>query len=297
MAFGPGGVLYIADSGRNQIVERIPDGAFRVIAGTGKSGFSGDGGPAIDARLDDPAGIIVDRGTLYFADEGNNRVRAIAPDGTITTVAGNGRTGWAAGGRPALTTPLTSPTAVTIGPKGSIYVAVEGYGEVLRIEATGTLTRIAGTRGRGVGFGHAATVTSAGGPTGIAFDRQGDLFIAGFDTKSLRYVTPRGIMRQPSGPHSDYPTPGGLITTPDGRIFATDHGRILSVSRSGARPIVSLAGRSIDGIRGFSPNGVAVASNGAIYADTGDNGWANAQALITIAPNGHIDLLWKSSTS
>lgn len=80
LAVGANGTLYIADSGRNQIVERLPNGRLQVLAGTGKAGFSGDGGPARRAQLNDPAGMtIAEDGTLYFADQANNRVRAISP--------------------------------------------------------------------------------------------------------------------------------------------------------------------------------------------------------------------------
>ena len=84
------GDLYIADGSLNDL-GRLSSGTFRVIAGNGKVGFSGDGGPAVEAELDDPQGIVAGpNGTIDFADSGNNRVRSISPNGTITTVAGDG---------------------------------------------------------------------------------------------------------------------------------------------------------------------------------------------------------------
>lgn len=91
LAIGPDGNLYLADRGRNEILERLPSGRFEVIAGDGRAGFSGDGGPARDAELDNPSGMaITANGVIYVADENNDRVRMMAPDGIISTVAGDG---------------------------------------------------------------------------------------------------------------------------------------------------------------------------------------------------------------
>ena len=83
LAVGPNGNLYIADQTRNQILERLADGTFVVVAGSGQAGYMGDGGsPATAAKIDRPGGMVFAAdGTLYFADEGNQRVRAISPSG------------------------------------------------------------------------------------------------------------------------------------------------------------------------------------------------------------------------
>ena len=110
LAVAPDGGLYIADDVRNQILKRSPDGRFTVAAGNGKRGFSGDGGRAVDARLNAPAGMVRGSGgTLYFADALNNRIRAISRSGTISTVAGNGRGGWPPNGSSARAAPILSP--------------------------------------------------------------------------------------------------------------------------------------------------------------------------------------------
>ena len=103
LALGANGDLYVADDALNDILARLPDGRFKVVAGTGKPGFSGDGGPATQAELDRPLGMAVaPDGTLYFADAGNSRVRAILPDGTITTIAGNGLAATGPAGTPTI---------------------------------------------------------------------------------------------------------------------------------------------------------------------------------------------------
>jgi serine/threonine-protein kinase len=84
LAVGPDGRLLISDDAMNEVLSRAPDGSYTVIAGNGTTGFSGDGGPATAAQLNQPAGLAVARdGTVYIADEMNNRVRAVGPDGII----------------------------------------------------------------------------------------------------------------------------------------------------------------------------------------------------------------------
>jgi sugar lactone lactonase YvrE len=103
LALDVDGSLLIADQ-RNHVVRRLAsDGTITTIAGTGSAGFSGDGGPATAAALNGPNGLAVaPDGTIYVADQLNFRVRRIAPDGTIDTVAGSGRQGRAGDGGPAL---------------------------------------------------------------------------------------------------------------------------------------------------------------------------------------------------
>jgi sugar lactone lactonase YvrE len=238
-------------------------------------------------------------GTLYFADSGNMRVRAISPRGIISTIAGYGTFGWVTTGTPARAARLGWPAALTIGPHGDLYIAAEGSGEVLRLGANGLLVRVAGIRGpfAGVyGIGRPATQASADGPNGLAFDRAGNLYIAGVNTKTLLMVTPGGRMVLPMGQDGFYPRgDGGLVTAPDGSVIAMDGQKIVRLSPRGARTILNLGGRRIDGISGFLPDGIAVAPTGDIFADTYlGNGLANKTALIEVRPGGRIQVLWKS---
>lgn len=112
----PNGDLLIANQGRNQILRRPPNGTLQVVAGTGAAGFSGDGGPAVKAKLDTPNGMAVaPDGTIYVADTDNNRVRAISPSGMISTVAGNG-TGLSPG---------AGSDQVAVGPSGCLQSTPE----------------------------------------------------------------------------------------------------------------------------------------------------------------------------
>src|SRR5262249_28679128 len=86
--------LFIADTGNNQLRKVAPSGTITTFAGNGTPGFSGDGGAARNAQINAPGGLTVDsRGNLYFADQFNHRIRRISPEGTISTVAGNGQAG------------------------------------------------------------------------------------------------------------------------------------------------------------------------------------------------------------
>lgn len=296
LAVGRDGGLYVADPQLNEILERLHNGSFAVVAGTGQPGFSGDGGPAARALLNDPSGMTVGPdGTLYFADQGNNRVRAIGLDGVIRTVAGGGtegRSGFVRGGTPALSA-MFSPSDVAFGPGGRLYIATGE--QVVRLEANGTLTPVLGAPPgdhQGLwGVGGPAVDGSADGANGIAFDSAGNLYVAGFNTKSLLLVRPDGILEQISA--SFYPRgDGGLVATPGGGVVAMQVSSIASVTPSGLRTIITFGTGIFEGTGGFSPNGIAVGSDGTIYVDTySGNGYASYSAIAAVSPTSW-SLLW-----
>ena len=129
------GNVYFSDT-RNNVIRKVnPAGIISTIAGNGKAGYSGDGGPAIDARLNKPAGITLDNfGNLYAADEGNNVVRKIAADGIMSTIAGNGRNGYDGDGGPATSAALSDPRDVAIDSKGNMYIADFGNHVIRKVK-------------------------------------------------------------------------------------------------------------------------------------------------------------------
>ena len=302
LAVGPGGQLYLSDDGLNEILRVLPGGRFQVIAGNGKAGFSGDGGPAASASLNDPGGIAVTRsGTLYFADMGNNRIRAVSPSGIIATVAGTGRRGdWVANGTPALRASLGDPSDVTLGPGGVLYLTNDGANQILKLTAARRLVLVAGTRGRfAAGIPHAGALapkTPADGPNGIAFDRAGDLFAAGFDTKTLFMIAPGGRVSLPMGTDGFYPRgPGGLATAPDGSVLAMNTQQIDRLTSHGAQVLYTLPTHPRVGITGWASDGIAIAPDGTLYLDTWrGNGWSAKTALIKIQPGGTVRMIWQS---
>ncbi len=301
LAVGPNGNLYIADQTRNQILERQPDGSFVVVAGTGQVGYTGDGRPAVDAELDRPSGMAFGPdGTLFFADEGNDRVRAISPNGVITTVVGTGAfstSGFVTNGTPALDADA-APNDVAFGPGGQLYISTGE--QVLRLDADGTLGVVVGIDSpyQGTyGVGGQTASASADGVDGIAFDSAGNLYFFGFGTKTVFVVPPSGTLTTPYGQQSIYPRgDAGLATAPDGGIIAMDELSVVRLAPTGEQTIISFNPGPFHGIRGFSPNGIAVGPDGTIYVDTFyGNGFTSRTAIISISPSGaSSQVLWEA---
>ena len=134
MAVGTNGNLYIADSLNNRI-RRVSQGLITTIAGNGTAGFSGDGGPAVSASLQNPWGVSLDTsGNLYIADCGNNRIRKVS-GGTITTVAGTGAAGFGGDGGPAASASLSCPIRVALDAAGNLYIADTGNNRIREVFA------------------------------------------------------------------------------------------------------------------------------------------------------------------
>ena len=124
LLFDPAGNLLIADQGNHKIRRITPAGIITTLAGTGAAGFSGDDGPASAARLNQPNALALDpAGNLYIADMGNHRIRRMAPDGTITTVAGTGQPGRGPDNVPATESALRFPNSIAIHPSGDLLIA------------------------------------------------------------------------------------------------------------------------------------------------------------------------------
>lgn len=118
-----GAVFYYSSPSTNRIM-RYSNGTNTAIAGTGVTGFSGDGGLAVNARLNSPRGIAMDAaGNIFFADQGNRRVRVITSDGYIYTVAGNGSSGFSGDGGDPLLAAIQSPYGIDLDEQGNLYIA------------------------------------------------------------------------------------------------------------------------------------------------------------------------------
>ena len=185
------GHLYIADT-MNHRVRKVDaaSGVISTIAGTGQHRFSGDGGPAIAAALNEPAALAVDeRGNLYIADQSNNRVRKVdVSTGLIATVAGTGDTGYTGDGMPAIEAGISGPSGLAIGPDGDLYVADTFSGRIRRVDpATGIISTVAGDGGeyRFSGLPNEFS-TSLSRPYGIALDAAGNLLITDSDSHLIR---------------------------------------------------------------------------------------------------------------
>jgi len=139
-----------------------PSGEVTVFAGS-RPGFAGDGGPATQADLNGPVGLATDAaGNVYIADYLNGRVRKVAPDGTISTVAGNSVQNDPVDGVPATDSPLKGPVGLAVDSSGNLFIADQSAASVLRVGSDGTLHVLAGTAGYGFSGdgGPAAAATS-----------------------------------------------------------------------------------------------------------------------------------------
>src|SRR5262249_34453198 len=132
LAIGPDGSVYLSDYGTNVVRRLERDGSLKPVAGTGRSGFSGDGGDALKATVNEPRGLVVDsRGTLYFADSLNLRVRKVdLIAGKIDTVAGNGGFHSAGDNGPPSAAVLNTPSDVRVDRQGNTYIADTGNNRI-----------------------------------------------------------------------------------------------------------------------------------------------------------------------
>jgi sugar lactone lactonase YvrE len=190
VAYAPNGTVYVISG--NQIEQFNPStGLVTTVAGKQAPGYSGDGGPAASAALTDPFGIAVDNaGNLYIVDTGNSVIRKVtAATGVITTVAGNGSSGYSGDGGLATSAELNGPRGIALDGAGNLYIA-DAYNHVIReVTATGVISTVAGNGSFGyAGDAGAATSASLSDPFGVAVDAAGDLYIADTYNSVVREV-------------------------------------------------------------------------------------------------------------
>lgn len=285
LAVAPNGGTLIDSQLSDQIFEREPNGVFRVIAGNGRVGLPGDGGPASHAELHLPVAIAVGAdGSIYIADLGNNRIRAVSPAGTITTLA-----------------QVPQPGALAVGPNGMLYV-VDSVG-IQSVSPGGTVQTVIGPQSRSTPEGPSIDISIGGtivafDPDAIAISATGDIYVANFSPKLILHFPPGGppsLVGQESLEAGIYAVPAGLAAASDGSIVVANYGdfAVDRITGSSFSVVKAFTVGGVTGVNGIlRPSGVAVASNGEIYADTdGASGGSNDTALIGIDPNGDVHVL------
>ena len=191
----PAGNLYIADTGNSRI-RKISNGVITTIAGNGKSGFSGDNGPATSAEFDNPVAVAVDSiGNLYIADLSNSRIRKVSA-GVITTVAGNGIFGFSGDTGQATSAQLNMPESVAVDSAGNLYVADFNYR--VRKVSNGVITTVAGNGTAGFSGDNGPATSAELSPGGVAVDSIGNLYIADTLNSRIRRVS-NGVITTVAG--------------------------------------------------------------------------------------------------
>ncbi len=297
VAVDSSGNIYIADQDNNRIRMVDTNGVITTVAGNGTAGDEGDGGPATQANLNDPWGVFVDPwDNLYIADVGNYRIRKVDPGGTITTVAGNGTSGYFGDGGPATQANLKLAWGMSMDASGNLYIADMLNHRIRMVDTGGTITTVAGNGTNGYsGDGGPATSAKLSFPTGVVVDASGNYYIADPGNHRIRKVDTGGTITTVVGngikgySGDDGPAtsasldlPHGLTLDLFGNIYIADTGnsRIRKVDLTDT--ITTAAGNGTEGYCGdggpatsaclYQVFGVAADSSGNIYiADTGNN--------------------------
>ncbi len=287
------GNVYISDYYSQRVRRVDTTGTITTIAGSGEPGYGGDGGRAVEARLFFPWGVAADHaGSLYITDSGNHRVRRIDTAGTLTTFAGTGQPGHDQDVGLAVETPLASPTGVAVDGSGNLYFSGPFNFPILRVDATGTMSEVAGTREAYDGPDDERRLSR---DRGIAADDAGNVYIANIDNNYIRRVDTTGMVsviagtpRNPGyggdgGPavEAQLSYPADVALDHAGNIYIADTGnhRIRRIDTTGT--ITTIAGTGEPGYGGdggsaveaqlASPFALTVDRSGNIYvADLGN---------------------------
>jgi NHL repeat len=261
IAIDADGTTYVADRANNKVRKITSAGTISTFAGTGTAGSGGDGGAATAATLNLPRGVAVHGGSVYIAETGGHRIRKVAADGTISTVAGTGTAGAGGDGGPATSAQLSSPQAVAVAADGTLYVADTGNNKVRRIGTGGTISTFAGTGTAGAGGdGAAATAATLSGPTGVAVDAAGNVLIGDTANNKVRRVATSGTISTFAGTGTaggagdgaaataaQLSAPRGVAVDSAGVVYIADYGnfKVRRVSASGT--ISTFGGTGVQG--------------------------------------------------
>ena len=293
VAVDGGGNVFIADESNHRI-RRVAagTGVITTVAGTGTPGFSGDGGPGTNARLNRPTGVALDGGgNMLIADGENKRIRRLAAGtGVITTVVGNGVQGFSGDGGPGTSASLVYPSEVAVDGGGNMLIADPGNHRIRRLAAgTGVISTVAGNGVQGFsGDGGPGTSASLAYPRGVAVDGGGNVLIADhYNHRIRRLAAGTGVITTVAGtgvpgfsgdggPGTSaslvYPT--GVAVDGGGNVLIADraNNRIRRLA-AGTGVISTVAGNGVQGFSGDGGPGTSASFNNplAVAVDSGGN--------------------------
>jgi hypothetical protein len=280
------GNVYLADSYNHRIRKITPSGVVTTLAGSGSAGFIN--GTGVESKFKYPYGVAVDlSGNVYVADGYNHRIRKITPSGVVTTLAGSGIAGYSDGA--GTSAEFNVPHGVAVDALGNVYVADVVNNRIRKITPAGMVTTLAGSRVQGFtdGIGIGAQFS---GPTGVATDALGNVYVADHNNNRIRKITPTGIVTTLAGSEASgfadgigilaqFSGPDGVAVDSSGNVYVADSGnnRIRKITPLGL--VTTLAG---SGAYGFSdgtgvtavfyfPKSIAIDASGNAYVGDQSN--------------------------
>lgn len=299
VAVDSAGNLYVTDTNTHRISKILPSGTTSTFAGSGTRGFAD--GAAAQAQFSDPQGIAVDaNGNVYVAEYGNNRVRKVTPDGTVSTLAGSGTMGFADG--PGTEAQFAHPRGIAVDAHDNVYVADAENNRVRKVAPDGAVSTLAGSGTSGYLDGSAA-VAQFREPYAVAVDGSGIVYVAE-SSRFIRRIALDGTVSTVNSSVANSPAvnradtavtiglPEGIAIASNGTIYVADATRnaVLAISPSGA--VSKIAGGNA--FRGFAdghgasaqfshPLGLAVDGAGLLYIVDSDN-----QRIRKMTPDGTV---------
>ncbi|MCY4555102.1 MAG: hypothetical protein OXF79_01660 [Chloroflexi bacterium] len=207
--FDPQGNMVVC-MGRHHRIRRVDatTGTVALICGTGEPGYAGDGGPAVDAVINQPYGLAIDaNGDIYFAQRFDPAVRRIdGRTGMVSTVAGTGEFGYSGDGGPGNEAMLREPNDLCLDRRGGLLIADVQDQRIRRVDlATGIISTFAGTGEKSrAGEGRAATGASLMGPRAVCADSQGNVYVCEREGNGVRRISPDGVLTTIAGAEGVY---------------------------------------------------------------------------------------------
>lgn len=290
----PDRALYICDID-NHVIWRWKDGSARIVAGSGKRGYSGDGGPATKAELNEPYEVRFDGdGNMIFVEMQNHLIRRVnAKDETISTIGGSGQPGFFGDGGPALNARFNQPHSLQLNTKGDLYVCDIGNHRIRRIDRAGSIDTCAGTGEiKATKDGGRFSTEPLNGPRAMDFAADGAMWLALREGNAIYRLTLDGIIHHAAGTGAkgkmDGPArsatlsgPKGISLDPRGDVYFADtesHSvRVLRLKTGVVETVVGTGERG-DGPDGpplkcalARPHGVFVSKDGILYIGDSEN--------------------------
>jgi sugar lactone lactonase YvrE len=301
------GNVYVADTGNHTIRMITPAGGVSTLAGTAGTPGSLEGTGAA-ARFNGPTGVAVDgSGNLYVADQGNNTIRMLTPGGVVSTLAGSAlEAPGSAEGLGALAR-FSGPTGVAVKGSGNIYVTDTGNHTIRMITPLGQVTTLAGAAGLAGSVDNTGALARFSGPSGLALDASGNLYVGDYQNSTVRMITPAGVVStfagtanvwgnaEGTGAAARFYGTTGVAADAANVIYVADYGNnsIRAITPGGVTTTLAGLGNFIGAVNGTGaaasfnePYGLAVDASGTVYVADWDN-----HTIRKVAPGGIVSTL------